>query len=759
MKGKKLISVILTAVYMALLLTSFPGCGNEKNPGGTTGLTGEVQGTTEVTGSEENTGVSGGLETENSGEKLGRPVFSNISAEKYTEPEYKPIQYVKAVKPYKVAADLSNIENLEQFGDFAAEQKRMLSQNGFVVTPSGEEQLFYLYEQNQYLKLPGFVTADSVLQVYHIFFDYSLRTLESQKLLGALEQLTDNMLQKSIILHNSLKNSEVKAEALMNVAYFAVAQLALKKELPENMPAEAADFAQKEFALMTAERGFEKSPIFGYQLDYSQYKPRGHYTRSEDFQRYFRAMMWYGQAPFALYSRGEDGEAVKDIKKTTRALLITCSIFMDYKNTSDAALWEKIYNPTIFYVGSTDDLNIFHYKDLILKVYGAEPDLDGLMEEDKMAALYREAEKLPEPKIQAEWATVNTPVGKQFRFMGQRYIPDSEILQKLVNAPSRPMPSGLDVMGVLGSDRAYDLLVDKYKVSTQWPEYPSKFKSLKDSFSQTPDGTWRSNMYYGWLWTLKALLAPFGKGYPSFMTNEAWMDKSLNTALGSWSELRHDTILYGKQSGAECGGGDAPPVVRGYVEPNVELYEKLLWLTRYSRENLAQREILPEDMQNRMQAFEDLLDFLIACSVKELKNQELSKEEYDTLLTYGGTLEFLTSSMAENGMRWFEITSDTDKNMAVIADVHTNPGSYLEAGVGQAAQIFVVVPIGGKLYLTRGAVFSYYEFVSDKRLTDEEWQKMLKDKSQPSQPQWMESFIEGDKSEIPIPAEPYNSGC
>ncbi len=691
-------------------------------------------------------------------ESLGKPVFAEQIFEEYTEPDLKFSEYAKMVKPYKVKEDLSNIENLEQFGSFSRQQKELLSKNGFVAAPTSEEQLFYIYERNQYLKLPSFVTADSVLQVYHVFFDYSLRTLESQKLLGVLEQLTGDMLNKSIATYGSLANSEVKEEALMNIAYFGVAQLALKKDLPENIPDDAKRLAEKEFEFIRAETGFEKSPIFGYDLDYSQYKPRGHYTRSGDLQRYFRAMMWYGQAPFALYSE-KDGKKVPDVKSATRALLMTYNVFMNYRDSSDAELWEKIYSPVNFFVGSSDDLNIFDFKDLILKVYGSEMNLDALMEEGKMAELFHEVGKLPEPRIQAQWTSVNTPVGKQFRFMGQRYIPDSEILQKLVKPYVRPMPSGLDVMGILGSDRAYGLQINDLKADKAWPEYPSEFKKLKEQFSKIDEAKWKSNMYYGWLWTLKSLLVPFQQGYPSFMSTEAWRDKSLNTALGSWSELRHDTILYGKQSGAECGGGDEPPVIRSYVEPNVELYEKLLWLTRYSRENLTQRSILPDELRDRMQSFEDLLGFLIHCSIKELKNEELTKEEYDRLLTYGGTLEFLTSSMAEDSMRWFEITSEADKNMAVIADVHTNPGSYLEAGVGSADQMFVVVPVGGKLYLTRGAIFSYYEYVSNQRLTDEEWQNMLKSNKQPAQPEWMKSFHGGGKGEIPIPKEPYDSGC
>jgi hypothetical protein len=270
-------------------------------------------------------------------------------------------------------------------------------------------------------------------------------------------------------------------------------------------------------------------------------------------------------------------------------------------------------------------------------------------------------------------------------------------------------------------------------------------------------------MYYGWLWTLSSFTRSFGKGYPYFMTNQAWEDKSLNTALGSWSELRHDTILYGKQSGAECGGEEAPKLL-GYVEPSIEVYERLLWLTRYSRESLDQRGMLSDELRDSVQRFEDLLNFLINCSIKELRNEELSQDEYNQILTYGGLLEYLTSSLSTDGdiTNWYEITSEADKNMALIADFHTvAPNGYMEAGVGPAQEIYVVVPIGGKLVLTRGAVFSYYEFLntSGSRLTDKQWQALIKENKQPPTVPWSDSFTAGGKSEIPVPAEPYNSGC
>jgi hypothetical protein len=677
---------------------------------------------------------------------------------------YEEIKINPNVKSYNVESDLTNIANLSEFGSFTNEQKALLSQNGFVVCPTSEEQLFYIYENNEYKKIPSFITTDSVLQVYHIFYDYSLRTLENEKLLPQLEELTDSMLNKSILLYNNLTDENIKGIELKNIAYFAVAEELLGKELPDNIPDAAKKLAKQELELIKAESGFNPSVIFGFDMDYSQYTPRGHYTRSDDLKRYFKTMMWYGQAPFPLYT--QTGE--RNIDQTIQALLVTYSLFIKNEGLSDYERWENIYDPTVFYVGSSDDLTVYQYRDLLVKAYGTKPDLNKLKDQDKLDLLYKEADKFPEPAIQAKYTSVNTPVGKQFRFMGQRFIPDSEVIQEFIEPIKRPIPSGLDVMAVLGSSRAYKLQTEKYKVQDKLPTYPQIYQKYKKKFDELSLDKWQSNMYYGWLWVLRDIIKPVDKGYPSFMQNDAWADKSLSTALGSWAELRHDSILYGKQSGAECGGGEEPPQIKGYVEPNVETYNRLLWLTKYSRENLSSRDMLTDSMKNKLQTFENLLQFLINCSVKELNNEELTSDEYYQLLVYGGMLEYLTSSFAGDGMRWFEITSDTDKNMAVIADIHTiapneySNGGYYEVGVGPAYEIYVVVPIAGKLYLTRGAVFSYYEFdfsADGKRLTDEEWQKMLKNNKQPAQPDWMKSFINDIKNEVPMPANPYSTGC
>ena len=195
------------------------------------------------------------------------------------------------------------------------------------------------------------------------------------------------------------------------------------------------------------------------------------------------------------------------------------------------------------------------------------------------------------------------PRPKGMRFMGQRFVPDSYMFQNLVSpavgmyigkdepftmkmtqlGPARCFPRGLDVMAVLGSDRAYEILKREGDTEYQGKDtsYDKQLKQLKDEFAAFTEEDWHRNLYWSWLYALKPLLEKYGKGYPTFMQTEAWQEKELNTALASWAELRHDTILYAKQSYTPTMSAMPPPPkpLLGYIEPVPEFYARMLDLT------------------------------------------------------------------------------------------------------------------------------------------------------------------------------------
>ncbi|MEA1994131.1 MAG: DUF3160 domain-containing protein, partial [Euryarchaeota archaeon] len=648
-----------------------------------------------------------------------------------TSPEIVVEQGFAPYKPYTVNVTPHTEEykftpdNMENFY-LTEDQKSLLKENGFVIIPGQSKQFYEEYKQCKESNTPIFVTTDSILHTYHILYDYTLRIVETGRFIGDLETLTHSMIDASMEQCNS-SEGKIKEAARKNVAFFAVAMKLLDPGY--EVPSIVEEEVNKELSLIKQHKGFVSSPIFGYREDYSQYVPRGHYTRSEELKRYFKAMMWYGRIMFRL-KPGKTQEAIEQGREETRqAILIVSSM-----NEEDMELWDRIYEPTVFFVGKTDDLNVYEYKAIIQKVYGElVGDINAKL--DKFIAV---AQQYRDPRINSSFVydTENhEDVTKGLRFMGQRFIPDSYMFQQLVYdkvlqytgsgkpftlvpsqaGPIRGFPRGLDVLAVLGSEEALDILEEEG--DTEYIKYDEQMEKLRTEFSSLTEKDWTQNLYWNWLYSLLPLLEEKKEGYPAFMQNSAWARKQLFTGLGSWTELRHDTILYAKQSYtyAATAMPTQPELTKGYVEPQPHLYARLASLAKMTREGLEERGLLLDEYRTKLEDLEELLLTLATISEKELENKPLTREEYETIWNIGETLEKLCT---------FEkaVESETDKSVEVIADVHTdtNSGRVLEEGVGRVFRVLAVVNVEERTYITEGPVFSYYEFKQpmDDRLTD-----------------------------------------
>lgn len=666
---------------------------------------------------------------------------------------YTDAGYTAKAAPYTIAKDLSNIENIGQFSGFTREQKNMLVKNGFVVLPGQDTRVYYVYDENQYLGVPNFITSDSVLHMYHQFYDKSLAFIESDSMYRSLDQMTKDMLENSAALYKELKDEKLKALQEKNIVYFLVGRmLFLNSEAAGiDVGSDLLELAKEEYALIGKAEGYARSPLLDKDFDYSQFTVRGHYTRSDELGRYFKTMMWFGTFPLPLVDENKE----VNYDNTLQALLISFTTFLDNGGTCDAKLWSDIYLPTGQYVGQSDDINVFTMNGLRLSVFGDSNDPNTFNDSNYHDKLIEGVKALPEPKIQADMVFSSTPTGKQFRFMGQRYVLDSYILQELTDSLKRPVASPLDVCGVLGNTLAEDMIFNGLQPQKAWPEYEMRYHKLKEEVGAYPAQLWGSNLYNGWLWALQEAMRDFesASGMPFFMTTDAWKYKSLDTALGSYTELKHDTVLYGKQAVAEAG--DVYETAdQQYVEPNIELYRKLYYLTDFTLQVLKDRGMSNDEILRAANEYKDLLSFLITCSEKELRNEPLTQDEIKELLYYGGTLESIAMSLL------LGLSGDYDSKEIsdiLVTDIASCNGEYLSLGTGFFDQIYVVVPVDGKLYLSRGSVYSYYEFMSDKRLTDEQWWELqgitinheeygdyvgiiTQNKNCPDQPSWVKNF-------------------
>ncbi len=645
---------------------------------------------------------------------------------------------------YSLPVDLSSAITHQSFA-FSEGQRQLLSANGFVVAPSEYKEFFHLYEEARYAEVPIFITTDSVYHVYHLFFDKVLRTLEEERFHTDLEKLTAGMLWATESQYETVNGTSLEEAALRNLAYFAVAQRLLQPGAP--VPQVVQGQVEEELALMEAHQGFVESPILGYPEDYSQYVPRGHYAKNEVLQRYFKAMMWYGRVTFRLKERDE----------TLSALLIAQALANTEIDGEPASeIWERIYEPTSFMVGISDDLDIYDYHPLIEEVYGSLGNDPTIFADDgKLTQFLQAARQLPPPQINSMWVYIwedRDEATQGFRFMGQRFVIDAYIFQELMYRKvgtlddPRMLPKGLDILAAMGSEEAYSILEEMDE--THYLNYDEQMSKVQGEVAALEIDSWTQNLYWGWLYSFQPLIEAKGEGYPAFMRNTAWTRKDLHTALGSWTELKHDTILYAKQAYAELGGAFEEPELKGYVEPNPQAFARLAALTRMTIDGLDARGLLDDtetmwEIKDNLERLELLLTKLATIAEKELVGTALTQEEQELILFYGGLLEGLTLAAADKddveGRPILE-----DQEAAVVADVATDPtGLVLEEAVGRIFEIYVVADIQGRLVLTKGGVFSYYEFPwpMSNRLTDEAWRKMLDQGQEPERPHWTASFI------------------
>ena len=657
--------------------------------------------------------------------------LSRISRESFKVVFALPQGFSASAPQYQLPLKADEIENL---GDFSLKDEALekLLYNGFVVVPSRIDDLADYYQALERDGIPIVITSDAVFFLYHTFFESMLMRLEKHYFYGTLQRLLSGLVEEVYKVYENAEDGTIlKEAAYRDLAYLSVALSLLEGNFTTPQPVK--ELVNEELQhILAADKPMATSPIFGYREDYTQYMPRGHYTQSETFEKYFRCMMWLGRMRFEAKDH-ENPELAR--VQTAQALLLTYLMFnTEIDGEKAVKLWEKIYAPTAFIVGESDDLTFYDYAEAAREVYGSFSPQD-LEDQEKLDIFMKQVVEKSRSKIIGSPifpSEINTIVG--LRFMGQRFILDGYVHQELCypRLPNRLKVKGLDVMAALGSEQALKHLEKDLKT---YPGYGEKLSELKEKIDSISEEEWGKTLYNGWLYTIKQLLKPRVEGYPSFMQTTAWQDKTLNTALSTWAQLRHDTILYAKQPYA--GLRAMPPMPKKplvYVEPYPDVYAALKALVDTTRQGLANLSLLDAWFSDKLTSFSNLLDALMNASLKELRGEELSEREVKYLRNFGYLVENLT-----------KINEPRTKDPRIIADVFTEPNSreVLEVGTGYFNIIYLVFTTpDGKKYVGVGPTMSYYEFYwpQRNRLTDEQWREMLEKGSAPSQPSWTSSF-------------------
>jgi len=637
-------------------------------------------------------------------------------------------------------------QEIRQHLNLTTDEMALLQNNGFVVS----ERLAFKDFSNAYAyiywkDLPVLITTDSILHAIHKTYDDLLMRLEM------------SILAPQMVAFLTKVRQQVRVESRANPALAPLyADLDTYLSVPLALfEAKSAQQATTYLELAQQANTTADVTLFGSKrkIDFTLFKPRGHYLKREQLQRYFRAMSWLAHIDFRLLEYDPNGKPHLNLKHIAAAALLQKAITKANQQTT----WQEFDNLISAFVGRSDNTTL---PDLGRFLADAKIETVGDVFKADKAQLLSLLTSYGQQQITGQLLKVAPDNPKplprpiSFMLMGQRFAIDSYIMSNLVydrllvggRKVPRALPSPLDVMYALGNDRA------KFHLQSELAQYgyQDKLESLRTTVEKYDAPFWSSSTYNRWLSLLRTLnVDSTTSAYPQAMQTAAWADKMLQTQLASWTQLRHDNILYVKHS---FRAGTICEYPAGYVEPYPAFYAAVQDYARAGRDAIMATTFLNASglRQTALAYFEHLetvATMLQTMAEKELRLEPFSPEEEaflkDTTILQKDGIGYRER---EEWNGWYpQLFPWKDDSPVLIADIHTNPDprrpSVLHVATGSVAALILIVDTDEErpmMYV--GPSFSYYEVVEEGwppvRLTDEDWKRRL----WPMPPSWTASF-------------------
>ncbi|MET0795679.1 MAG: DUF3160 domain-containing protein, partial [Polyangiaceae bacterium] len=634
-----------------------------------------------------------------------------------------------------------------------------LGSNGFVVSKRSAFPTFVrgytaIYSED----LPVYISADAILEAVHSSYDSVLALTETTALIGMVSQLLESM-------HGRLPSlaAQNPASAADLDVYLTLARSLLKGAEVAPVAGGKAQTVHDLYQLALQASGQSTVTLFGAerQFDASQFTPRGHYTDSAELSAYFRAMIWLGRTDFRLIETNSDGSQ-KFLRPQYDAMLLLRQSMAD----ADLSSFQKVDTALQAFLGQSDTMTVPQVDSLLAELGGldAARALDDATIEAKIRAGGYGIQQIASQIMVNDGAAATLPLARSFALFGQRYVIDSHVFSQVVydRLPSkRMMPNPLDVAyAALGNDQALPLLSSELG---QFAGYPGALDGARVLADAHGAQFWNANLYNLWLSSLRALSPgadvsqPASVGMPEVTGTEAWGRRILNTQLGSWAELRHDTLLYAKQSYSGVPGCDYPDA---YVDPYPEFYEKL---RLFAEQGVALADLLESSLDvggpSLRSYFSNLASALTTLEGMAKNQREGTPFSAEQMAFVNRAVRIIqqdvTCTTVDAPDGWLSdlyfLPQTSIEASPTIADVHTQPADESGAPVGKVLHVatgyprLIVTTVdtcqGPRAYA--GVTFAYHEQVTTdyQRLTDEAWLGQLATGTPPADVPWMAPVI------------------
>jgi len=654
--------------------------------------------------------------------------------------------------PWDRATPPARLDRVEQRLGLRPSELEVLRRDGFVVPErlAFDSYTLALHELYQ-SELPIYVSVDPILHTVFVSHDALVQRLELQRVMPLLERVLAAMAHD---LPGRSSGYAPQVAADLDV-YLAVAQSLLAGSVV-GKNAEAARLVE----LANRADTMAEVTLFGRarMIDFSQYKPRGHYANSARLGRFFRAAMWLSRLELNLVSRSSRSSqpgVVPNPEETPR-------------EATDALALADLAS----HAGVLSDI------DTIDRAWGA---LAGKREDVPLAELARIEQANPSRLTPEEaFPVLKAAIGARFqRTTRLHYMPEGSTVlpaiatmlgPRIVADATAAMPLG-DVderHNLTISDMAYALGHDQAKryLAADLARFPDLSGAL-DKARTILQAPATGDVYAAWLGAVKTLAdRPVGT-VPSFMSTDAWRDLRINSSVAAYAQIKHNYVLVAGQPYSE-GACEVPD---GYVDPAVDTWDALLAYADTSA--LAFRTLDPKDEVGAQRYFARLgriVRILRGIAADELSGRPLSPEalSFLSMIVEVHAEDIGTGYSTDYNGWYFDLflsrpdgTTEPPpgrsehpsmKYAGFVADYYTSSEFHTVAYAGATAPrlgVFVV-DTGGPPRVVVGPVASAFELhlpLEATRLTDAQVKKGLP--GEPNAP-WSASYAVHPPDEPPL---------
>jgi len=639
---------------------------------------------------------------------------------------YSQLPEVERLRAHGMRAEISGVEMPEGYTWQSEAVREGLSAG--TIERLGKEGVAiggpYLKESFQvYVATPAvpFITSDSLVNVFHRLLGNSMRPLDRSR----AQQLRAILERSWTRLNPRLADAHVpRAAAAPYLRQLALvigpALRCLGSSLPlgdSELEAQVSAETQKIVAAAAVElpAWLEPADRTLRAIDYRRCRPIGLYAGDPELEGYYRATRWLQMVPFRA-SRERELGAIGLLADSSR----------DYRTSKELAdfcageeqLWGK---------GDGPGLDLFQFSPILVDSLSREST------ERALATLRRRVNFQARQKVSEMNDALRPPPSSAdqeeaiLHILPATGLPEDLFLSRWAKHQGPPFrwPEGLEVAGWLGSPLAISLVEKErgndfglFVVADLAKRNPRIELTLPERYEES----------------LRTLFVPPVVGAPAFMSSEAWQQKSLQTALAGWAQLRHDAELHAKLELHTLGVTIHPA---GFVEPNPAFFEAFAGSVSFAIDRFSSMGLFsdPEQLQ-RWLTLERLSRQFEAMAYKQLRGEDWTRDEALVLKAYGETAAHLMGYESDS---WEEPKDTAPCWTIVFQDASADRG--LGVAVGRPRMLYVVYPWKGRPVLCLGSVMTYYESPSDRRLTDQEWRLSLDGPNPPVQPDWIQPLL------------------